>query len=182
MMIPTLLAQIPEFETVESLLDVGVGVGLLAVSAASAWPGAKIVGLDVWEPALERARANVSAAGLEDRITLRNQDLTALDDIDRYDCAWLPTFFLSDATLANAMPNVVRAVAPNGWIVLGLFRQPPNALGQATMALRTIRSGGAELDPKRAAEILDAAGCASVRSIEPGGSGPITFVIGQKPA
>ena len=85
MMIPTLLAGAPEFASLTSFLDVGTGVGLLAVSAASVWPKATIVGIDVWEPSLERARKNVSEAGLADRITLRNQDLAALDDTATYD-------------------------------------------------------------------------------------------------
>ncbi len=66
--------------------------------------------------------------------------------------------------------------------MLGLFRRPPDALGQATMALRTIRSGGADLDPKQAIELLDNAGCTAIRSLEPNGPAPITFVIGQRPA
>ncbi len=106
MLIPQLLAGAPEFASVTSFLDVGVGVGLLAVSAANVWPGAKIVGLDVWEPALERARANVNAAGLDERIELRNQDIATLDEVDRYDCAWLPTFFLSETALTTALPHI----------------------------------------------------------------------------
>ena len=182
MMIPHLLAGAPEFASVTSLLDVGVGVGLLAVSAAGVWTDATIVGIDVWEPALDRARATVRAAGLDDRITLRNQDVTALDDVDVYDCAWLPTFFLAEGDLPATMANVVRAVVPGGWIVLGLFARPPDALAQATTALRTIRSGGTDLDQKRAEELLTDAGCRSVRTFDPEGPAPIVFVIGQKPA
>jgi hypothetical protein len=37
------------------------GVGLLAVSDANVWLQASIVGLDVWEPSLALARAQVSA-------------------------------------------------------------------------------------------------------------------------
>ena len=44
------------------------------------WPAAQVVGIDVWEPSLERK--NVGGAGLDGRITLRNQDLVALDDVD----------------------------------------------------------------------------------------------------
>ena len=114
-MIPQLLASQPEFRSVNSLLDVGAGVGLLAVSAANVWPSATVVGIDVWEPALERARANVKSAGLDDRITLRNQDVTALDDTDAYDCAWLPTFFLDEDAMAPAVSNVDARVA-SGWM------------------------------------------------------------------
>jgi precorrin-6B methylase 2 len=182
MLIPHLLAGIPELESVTSFLDVGAGVGLLAVSAAGVWPAATIVGVDVWEPALERARENVRAAGLEDRITLREQDLVKLDDVDVYDCAWLPTFFLAETVLTTALANVVHAVVPGGWIVLGIFSAPPDPLARATTTLRTIRSGGTDLDVTRATQLLGAAGCTSVRSVAPQGPAPIVFVIGQKPA
>jgi precorrin-6B methylase 2 len=181
MMIPHLLATAPEFASVTSLLDVGVGVGLLAISAANLWPSTTVVGIDVWEPALERARANVREAGLGDRITLRNQNVAELNDEDAYDCGWIPTFFMPEEVLTTATANVVRAVQPGGWIVLGLFRASPDPLVQATMALRNIRSGGTNLDVKRASELLASAGCVSVRSVEPPGPAPAVFVIGQKP-
>src|SRR3954447_8218759 len=69
MMVPTLMAAVPELEKVTALLDVGTGVGWLAIAAAGQWPSATITGIDTWDPALERARSNVAAAGLDDRIT-----------------------------------------------------------------------------------------------------------------
>jgi len=179
MLIPHLMASIPELASVTSLLDVGSGVGLLAVSAATVWQSASVVGIDLWEPSLERARANVREAGLEHRITIRKQDVTALDDVDAYDCAWVPTFFLPDDVLTSAVTNIARALRPGGWIVLGLFAQPPDPVVHATLALRTIRSGGSDLDPKRATDLLGRAGYASIRTVEPQGPVPARFVIGQ---
>jgi SAM-dependent methyltransferase len=182
MLVPHLLANAPEFQTVTSFLDVGTGVGQLAVSAASLWPDASIVGIDIWEPALERARANVHSAGLEPRITLRMQDVSELDDVDAYDCAWVPTFFLSEAKLVAAVPRIMRALTPDGWIVLGIYGAPPDALPQAVMTLRTRRGGGFDLDTKRAEEILADAGCGSIRTIELPSPAPLRFVIGKRPA
>ena len=140
-----------------------------------------MVGIDVWEPALERARTNVHDAGLDDRITLRNQDVTTLDDVDAYDCAWVPTFFLPEHAMKPALSNIVRALRPGGWVVLGLFEPLPDPLAQATTALRTIRSGGCALDVARATEMLRSAGCTSIRELERTGPFPIGFVIGQRP-
>ena len=181
MMIPNLLANAPELANVTSLLDVGTGVGWLAVGAANRWPTATVVGIDIWEPALERARANVHGAGLDDRITLRNQDVTALDDVDAYDSAWLPTFFIRDDALSDAVKRIVDALRPAGWIVLGMFATPPDSLGQATAALRTIRSGGTNLETEQAADLLRSAGCASVHPLPRMGPMPIEFVVGQRP-
>ena len=55
-MVPGLLAAAaPQFTEVRSFLDVGTGVGLLAIAAARTWPAAAVTGIDVWEPALEMA-------------------------------------------------------------------------------------------------------------------------------
>ena len=182
MMVPMRLAAEPELANVSSFLDVGAGVGLLAVSATNVWPDASVVGIDVWEPSLERARANVGAAGLDDRITLRNQDLNALDDKDAYDCAWIPTFFLPEDVLKTGLARTLRAVRPGGWAVLGVFLTPPDPVAESTTALKTIRGGGCVLDLDRAAELLADAGFVNVHPLERTMPMPLGFVIGQRPA
>jgi SAM-dependent methyltransferase len=177
-----LAASAPELADVRAFLDVGTGVGLLAIAAAGVWPDAAIVGIDIWGPALEAAAGNVRAAGLADRITLRDQDVTALDDVAAYDCAWFPTFFVTEAVLDAAMPRLQQAVRPGGWLVLGRMAPPPDPLAQATFALRTIRSGGAEFDTKRLIASLETAGCTAVRVLPRLGAAPLEYVIGQRPA
>ena len=181
MMVPTMLANDPDLAHVTSLLDVGTGIGLLAVSAASVWPDAKVVGIDVWEPALDRARANVRDAGLEARITLRNQDVSAIDDVDEFDCVWVPTFFISEKGLAEATPRIAQALRSGGRIVYGLFSPGPNALARATTEFRTTRSGGCNLDDERAGELLRGAGFEDIRTLTPPGPAPLKYVVGRKP-
>jgi hypothetical protein len=181
-MVPMLMSAVPELREVKVFLDVGTGVGLLAVSAANVWPGAKVVGVDVWEPSLERARANVEQAGLGERVTIRNQNAAAVDDVDEFDCIWVPTFFLSESAIAAAVPALFRASAPGGWIALGRMATKPDPLADATGRLNTIRNGGCDLDPKRAVELLEGAGYTSVHTAPPPGPVPLELIIGQKPA
>jgi SAM-dependent methyltransferase len=181
MMVPMIIAGAqPEFADFDSVLDVGTGVGLLAVAAAGVWPKAAIVGVDVWEPSLERARANVTQAGLDDRVTLRNQDVVDLEDVDAFDCVWVPTFFVTEPVLEDAMPALYRATRPGGWIVLGRFSPPPNPLAAATGALRTVRGGGADIDTDRAIELLEKAGFTSAHAAPRTGPAPLELVVGQK--
>ncbi len=181
MLVPMLIASsTPDLGEVETFLDVGTGVGLLAVAAANVWPTATIVGIDRWEPSLERARANVTQAGLDDRITLRNQDIVDLDDVGRYDCIWVPTFFLTEPDLGRALPRLTQAMRPGGWVVLGRFVKPPDALAEATATLRTIRGGGFDIDPERAAKLLEQAGCTAVHVAPRAGPTPIELILGQK--
>src|SRR5207302_402264 len=123
-----------------------------------------VVGVDVWEPALERARANVAAAGLDSRIELRDQDVRKLDDVDRYDLVWVPTFFFTADDLPVVLERVTRATCSGGHVVAGRYQPPPDPLARATIKLRTLRDGGGMFDAELLVATLQAAGCVDVRS------------------
>src|SRR5215470_12127135 len=72
MVVPaTLAASVPELADIGSFLDIGAGIGLLAIAAARTWPQASVTGIEIWEPALRMAADNIRAAGLEKRVTVR---------------------------------------------------------------------------------------------------------------
>ena len=182
-MVPGLLAAAaPQFAGVRSFLDVGTGVGLLAIAAARTWPAATVTGIDIWAPALEMAAGNITAAGLADRVTVRRADVTSLDEVGSYDCAWFPTFFVREPVLDAAVPRLVRVLRPGGWLVLGRMAPPPDPVAQAASALRTIRGGGADFAAPRLVSALEAAGCVSAGALPRTGPAPMEFIVGQRPA
>jgi hypothetical protein len=140
-----------------------------------------MVGVDVGDPWLERARNHVAQAKVGDRVTLRKQDVTAIDDVDTFDCTWVPTFFLTETVLTDALPGLVRATRPGGWIALGRFVTPSDPLHAATTAFRTTRGGGFDLDPKRGSKLLEQAGCVAVHVVAPTGPAPLELILGQRP-
>ena len=181
MLVPgALAAAAPELDDVRSFLDIGTGIGLLAIAAAGVWPNATVVGIDVWAPALKTAADNIQRAGLGDRITLREQDVAALDDVQAYDCAWFPTFFVTEPVFEAATARIFTSLRPGGWLVLGRMAPPPDPVAEATTALRTIRSGGSQFDAKRLCSALDAAGCQGVRVLPRRGPAPMEYVIGRR--
>ncbi|AWV19117.1 methyltransferase type 11 [Methylobacterium sp. XJLW] len=123
-------------------LDVGTGVGGIALEAAAQWPSLRVVGLDIWEPALELARANVAASPFRSRIELRLQDVTQFDDPAGYALTWLPAPFLSQDAARTALDRLTVALEPKGYLVVGLYAPPPDPVGATLAALRLARSGG----------------------------------------
>jgi SAM-dependent methyltransferase len=82
-------------------LDIGTGVGWLAIEAAKLWPGMQVVGLDTWEPSLRLAAANIAAEGLNDRVTLRRQSV--LDPL--VELLRLKDFFDPDGVAIGPIPK-----------------------------------------------------------------------------
>ena len=171
----------PDLANVTSFLDVGTGVGLLACAAANVWPEAKVVGIDPWDVSLQRARANVAAAGLEGRVDLRQTDLAGLGDSGVYDCVWIPSFFLTEDVLAAGLKAAHDALQPGGWIVVGTSRPAPDPLANAVGNLRWIRGGGTMLDPKVAVGMLEGVGFADAQIAPPTAPIPLDLVIGRRP-
>jgi SAM-dependent methyltransferase len=158
-------------------LDIGTGVGWLAIEAAKIWPGMRVVGLDTWEPSLRLAAANIAAEGLNDRVTLRRQSVTEIDDEAAFDLIWLPSPFLPREVVEGALPQVVRALAPGGFLLFAMFTSRPDPLSQALSDLLTIRCGGHPWQSEEVEEQLYAAG---LRDIEcAGGDGFASVVIGR---
>ena len=180
MILPSILAQTGEFGEVTSFLDVGTGVGWLAVGAAQVWPDSTIVGIDTWEPSLERARTNVADAGLANRIELRNESVADLSDRDCFDLTWLPSFFMPRDVVAGGLGRILAATRSGGQIVVARYDPPSDQLAQATLHLRTIRDGGSWLETEEIVGLLSDAGWADVRIVPKAGPLPLTFVAGRR--
>jgi len=180
MMMPTFLNQTGEIGDVSSLLDVGTGVGWLAVGATQVWPDCTVVGIDTWEPSLERARNNVVAAGAADRIELRNQSVVDLEDVDRFDLTWVPSFFLPADVLSAAAERILAATRAGGQVVIARYEPPPDPLASASLRLRTTRDGGSWAPTDEIIGILKDAGWSDVRVLPTPPGFTLTFIAGRK--
>jgi SAM-dependent methyltransferase len=154
-----------------------VGVGAIALEAAARCPSLDVVGLDIWEPALALARANVAASPHAVRIDIRAQNVTSLDEVAAYTLAWLPAPFLSQALAQAALDRLAVALAPGGYLVVGLYLPPAEPTGAALAALRLTRSGGHVWDAAMMMAELRSRGFIAVETCaEPPG---VTFVLGR---
>jgi precorrin-6B methylase 2 len=161
-----------------AFLDVGTGVGWLAIDVARSWPAMRIVGVDPWEPALALARENLAKSGVAERIELRSQCVEHLDDVATFTLAWVPGPFIGAAIADRALERIHCALAPGGWLIFGINVTPPDPLQAALTALKNVRSGGYSWTPREVEERLRASDFQKVECFSPGD--PILFVIGRR--
>jgi SAM-dependent methyltransferase len=162
-----------------AFLDIGTGVGWLAIEAARVWPALKVVGIDIWEPSLQLARANIAASGVQDRIALRTQSIVDLDDTDAFSVVFYPAPFLPVEIAPAAMQNAYRALVPGGWLAFAIFPPPPDPLGEALTALRIVRCGGYPWTMPEVEERLRGHGFEQIEMFAPGSVSKLVF--GRKP-
>ena len=163
-------------------LDVGTGTGWLAIALAQTYPDLEVVGIDIFEPALELARQNVAEAGLSGRVTLTEQDATQLSEPAGYDAIWLPMPFLPMGIVPAVVTAAVDALKPGGWLLPGTFAGPPDRLSQLLTDLRTVRSGGHPWTPAELVAALTAAGLADAQEVPRTWPAPVRLYAARRPA
>jgi SAM-dependent methyltransferase len=160
-------AGIPErLERGASFLDVGAGVGAVSIGLCRRFPRLRAVGLEPAEAPLALARRNVAAAGLEDRLELRQGLIQDLDDTEAFDIAWLPLNFLPPTVIPAALERVRDALRPGGLLLLATLGGGGEDLRSAAARLRSVLWGGDALAPERVAELLGAAGFTDVAVLD----------------
>lgn len=162
-------------------LDIGSGVAAQAIAACRQWPAVRVVGVDPFSTAVALARNNIAAAGLDDRIELREQGIEDLTEEMCYDLAWIPIPFIPGLVLPEAIKRTLHALRPGGWAILGLYTGPNDPLSQLLTDLRTVRSGGQALSPDQTAALLTEGGFAQVSVLPRPWKAPLLFVAGRRP-
>ncbi len=163
------------------MLDVGVGVGAMAVEYCRIYPTLRVVGVDVFPGVLELAKRFVEDAGMAPRIELRHQDVADLEDRGVFALAWLPAPFVPRPAIEAGLPRMAAALVPGGWLMVGHGKFNGEALAAAVTHLKTTAYGGTPLDDDGAQELLRTAGLEQVSSLAtPDGAPGLT--VGRRPS
>jgi trans-aconitate methyltransferase len=161
------------------MLDVGVGVGAMAVAYCEAFPGLRVVGVDTFPRALELARVTIDEAGMADRIEVRRQDVAALEERDVFCLGWLPAPFIPRAAIDAGLPRMVSALVPGGWLVVGHGKFGDRGLSNALTRLQTVAFGGTALNGDEAQDLLRGVGLQQVASL-PTPEGAPGITVGRR--
>ena len=161
-----------------TFLDVGTGVAGIALEAARACPDITVDGIDIWEPALQLARQNIAESPYADRVSVRNLDVSMLDEDKRYSLAWLPTMFLKRPIVEAALDRIARASIKDAYLVAGVYTRPEDPFLALMANLRTLRSGGEISDPADIKAMMEARGYVDIGM---SATHVATFVFGRLP-
>jgi SAM-dependent methyltransferase len=159
------------------VLDVGTGVGALAIALCRAFPQVSVVGLDTADPPLALARTNVTRAQLDGRIELRKQAVAALPDEDAFELAWVPQFFLGDG-IGAALTRVHGSLRSGGWVLVPAFGSSPDPRTRAVGNLLDELWGGNGYTPPEIEVELTRAGFTNVRVLP--GPPNLAMIVGQR--
>jgi SAM-dependent methyltransferase len=161
-----------------TFLDVGAGVGWLAIEAAQSWPALHVVGVDSWLPALDLARKNLAQSSVAERVEFRFQRIEELSDEAVFTLAWLPAPFIGEGAMVIALERVYQALRPGGWLIVGLYPPPPDEVGQILTKLRIVRSVGHPWLATEIRERLRTLGFEGIETFSP--MPPVLFVLGRR--
>lgn len=102
-----------------AICDVGTGSGNIAVSVAKHLPGARVTAVDSSPAALEVARSNAAAHGVESRIELVRSDLfSAVPQERRFDFVVSNPPYVREAEM-ESLPRDVRDYEPREALIAG---------------------------------------------------------------
>lgn len=179
--IPSLTGVQEKLKAGGSVLDLGCGSGLAAITMAKAFPEARIFGCDFHLPSIERARANAEAAGVGERVQFEVSDSDALAG-KKFD--FVTTFVvIHDATDPQQMLKDIRAsTAEDGTYLMvelnlsedlhenmnlfGRMMYPQSTLYCMTCSLSHGGAGlGAFMGEKRARAMAEVAGFSRFRKV-----------------
>ena len=147
------------------MLDVGTGVGALAVAYAELFPQLTVVGIDVLPRVLALAETTVADSPVRrpgrPARTGRRHPRRAGD----VRAGLAAGAVRATGPLRAGLDRLRAALVPGGWLVLGHGKFGGDPLGDAVSRFKTVAYGGTALDDAQASALLRGAGFEDVRSM-----------------
>jgi precorrin-6B methylase 2 len=162
-------------------LDVGAGMGGIAIAACRFLQNLHAVGLEPQDASLTEAHKNIAEVGFTDRIELRKERIEDLTDKDVFNLVYFPQAFMSDGVVKLGLQNIWGSLRPGGWIVVQTIAVPGMELPAALSRLRDTLMGGNARIPSQLQAMLSDAGFISISTIPSSMVATFNFITGQRP-
>ena len=98
------------------IADIGCGAGWSTLALARAYPGSRVVGIDIDAPSVEAAKRSAGEAGLADRVEFRLADGGAV--VDEFDAAFVFEALHDMPQPVQVLSALRRAVRDDGYVVI----------------------------------------------------------------
>jgi predicted transcriptional regulator len=161
-MLATMLSAVPGLDRLAregaAFLDVGAGAASVSIGFCKRFPSLHAVALEPLRAARLEAKTKIAANGLANRIEVRDGRIEQLRDEGRYDVVFVAAPFMSDATLAEGLVRVNKALLPGGIVLAAAHRPSPDARCAAASRLRLQLWGGGARSQDDLAGLFHAAG------------------------
>lgn len=162
-------------------LDVGTGVGRLAIAMCGQLPNLRVLGIEPNETALNLARQNVTEMGLGDRIELRRLRVQDLGETESFDLAWVPVMFMDPATVIDGLHRIHEALRRGGWLIVGMVDAQGEGIQPKVLKLMSLLFSGGLLLSQEVAELLEQAGYDGVKVLPAPPGLPNRTVVARRP-
>jgi len=160
------------------ILDVGVGDGSWALAAAALSPTNRVLGLDIWEPALALARSNVTASPFAGRVQLQLRDVSQIDQRDWFNLIWLPAPFLMARAATTGLDRLTLALKPDGYLVIGHHDATEDGGVDGLGALERLRSGNQRWETADLVSALRARNFTEIETLP--GADEVSLILGRR--
>ncbi len=103
----------------QNILDVGTGTGLIAMSVAKRLSGkCKILGIDITDLMLEKAKTNIKKESLENVISLRKASAENIPAADNFYNLVVCVFTIRHTDIKNTLSEFMRVLKSGGRVII----------------------------------------------------------------
>lgn len=100
------------------ILDLGAGYGWSTLALAKAYPGAAVVGIDIDEPSILRAREHARERGLADQVSFQHADAAGWQDPGSADAVFIFEALHDMPFPVRVLQSIHAMVKPDGVVVV----------------------------------------------------------------
>lgn len=155
------------------VLELGCGHGVGLIKMARAFPAVELLGIDGDANSLSVAEQNLAAAGLRNRVVLRQQVFEAVDIEGGFDLAYINSSLHEARDKLATVVNCFRALNPDGMLVVSEFPFPEDRASLREdpggflnlMQLHEVYFGGHHITVREGQDLLKDAGFTDIGAV-----------------